>query len=121
LEYPLGEASSKPDSSAVEMTTSKVIPDVTSTHHSVDEIRELPMQEISNRLERVLIQVSSTGPTQLQAPIDVNIPLIGLGLDSMTVVQFKGVLENRYVCIQLFYKILVVFLLNITSIVKISL
>ena len=29
-------------------------------------------------------------------PVDRNTALLSLGLDSMTIVQFKGVLENRF-------------------------
>ena len=64
---------------------------------NVDEIRALSLEEIKSRLEAVLIQVSCVGPTKLTAPLDSNAPLIALGLDSMTIVQYHGVLENRCV------------------------
>lgn len=69
--------------------------EVNQPHQSAEEIRNLSLQEISAKLEKVLIQISSVGPTQLNSPIDKKLPLVAMGLDSMTVVQFKGVIENR--------------------------
>jgi hypothetical protein len=64
---------------------------------SQEEIRALSPQEIIQKLEKTLIQVSTTGPSKLTPPLDVNTPLTSYGLDSMTLVQFKGVLEHRLV------------------------
>lgn len=61
----------------------------------VEELRGLSVEQIKQRLENSLIQVSSVGPSKLSAPLDENVPLTSYGLDSMTIVQFKGVLENR--------------------------
>lgn len=63
---------------------------------SAEDIRNLSKAEIQDKLEKLLIQISSVGPTQLKAPLEKRLPLISMGLDSMTVVQFKGVIENRY-------------------------
>jgi hypothetical protein len=62
---------------------------------TVGEIRALPHDQIVRKLEASLIQVSSVGPSTLIAPLDENVPLTSYGLDSMTIVQFKGVLEHR--------------------------
>lgn len=62
---------------------------------SAEELRSLSIEEIQTRLESVLIQVSAAGPAKLSAPLDMKAPLIALGLDSMTIVQYQGVLENR--------------------------
>ena len=61
-----------------------------------DELRAKPLHEIESLLESRLFQVSSQGPAPLTLPIDRNTSFVAFGLDSMTVVQFKGVIENRY-------------------------
>ena len=63
---------------------------------TLEEVRNSSVEELLLKLESVLLQISSQGPSELKAPIDRHTPLISLGLDSMTIVQFKGVLENRY-------------------------
>ena len=70
--------------------------DISHSTQTAEELRQLSLLEIGNRLEQTLIQISSVGPTKLSAPLDRTLPLIAMGLDSMTVVQFKGVIENRY-------------------------
>eukprot|EP00599_Poterioochromonas_sp_BG-1_P008595 CAMPEP_0173151084 /NCGR_PEP_ID=MMETSP1105-20130129/11362_1 /TAXON_ID=2985 /ORGANISM="Ochromonas sp., Strain BG-1" /LENGTH=837 /DNA_ID=CAMNT_0014066377 /DNA_START=89 /DNA_END=2602 /DNA_ORIENTATION=+ len=65
---------------------------------SAEEIRRLSIEEIVGKLENTLIQISSVGPSKLNPPLDRSIALTSFGLDSMTIVQFKGVLENRYHC-----------------------
>lgn len=66
------------------------------TRYTQEEVRAMDRVEIARKLESTLIQVSSIGPSQLNAPLDNNVPLTSFGLDSMTIVQFKGVLENRF-------------------------
>lgn len=63
---------------------------------SEEIIRSMSIAQIINRLEATLLKVASTSPSQMTAPIDQNTALVSLGLDSMTLVQFKGVLENRF-------------------------
>ncbi len=65
---------------------------------TVEEVRGSSISELTKSLEFILSQIASQGPTQLQLPIDKDAPLVSLGLDSMTLVQFKGVLENRFHC-----------------------
>lgn len=63
------------------------------------DIRNMSVNELENMLEKKLVQVASTGSSgaeTLKSPIDRNSSLISLGLDSMTLVQYKGILENRY-------------------------
>lgn len=69
---------------------------VDSPSHSADEIRSMSLSSIEQLLETKLHQVSSQGPAPLPLPIDRNTSFVAFGLDSMTVVQFKGVIENRY-------------------------
>lgn len=64
-------------------------------HLSEAEVRNLPLPALTQKLEAVLCQVASQGASPLSPPVDPELPLSALGLDSMTVVQFKGVLENR--------------------------
>lgn len=62
---------------------------------SAEEVRSLPVSEITVRLERALVLVSAQGPCPLASPLDTNASLQAMGLDSLTIVQFKGVLEKR--------------------------
>ena len=64
---------------------------------SAEEVRALPLPDILKQLEAILLQVASQGPTPLSTPVDPSAPVSTMGLDSMTLVQFKGVLEKRYV------------------------
>jgi len=63
---------------------------------SAEEVRALPLSDILKQLEVLLLQVASQGPTPLSTPLDPSAPVSTMGLDSMTLVQFKGVLEKRY-------------------------
>eukprot|EP00602_Paraphysomonas_sp_CaronLab_P007959 CAMPEP_0185034110 /NCGR_PEP_ID=MMETSP1103-20130426/23687_1 /TAXON_ID=36769 /ORGANISM="Paraphysomonas bandaiensis, Strain Caron Lab Isolate" /LENGTH=811 /DNA_ID=CAMNT_0027570633 /DNA_START=15 /DNA_END=2450 /DNA_ORIENTATION=+ len=66
---------------------------------SADEIRSLTIEEIEGRLEEKLMQISSSGPTgPLAVPVDRGTSMASMGLDSMSIVQFKGVIENRFYC-----------------------
>ncbi len=71
---------------------------VPSQGHTLEQVRQMPHTELAGRLEFLLSQIASQGSTPLLTPIDAHAPLVSLGLDSMTLVQFKGVLENRFFC-----------------------
>jgi hypothetical protein len=66
-----------------------------SIKYSEAEIRRMSEFEIIVLLESLLVNVSSQGPSPLNSPIDPDSSLISLGLDSLTLVQYKGVLEKR--------------------------
>lgn len=66
---------------------------------SAEEVRALPLEEVATQLEKLLLQVAAQGPSPLTAPLDRAVPVSAMGLDSMTLVQFKGVLDKRFVCI----------------------
>lgn len=59
-------------------------------------LRQISVAQIEARIELSLVQVCSQGPSPIYSPVDRDAPFVSLGLDSMTMVQFKGVLENRY-------------------------
>jgi acyl carrier protein len=63
---------------------------------TASEIRSMSHEELLARLEFNLIRVASHGVAELQAPVDPAASLVSLGLDSMTIVQFKGILESRF-------------------------
>ena len=65
---------------------------------SVEEVRALSETEIIRRLETTLKQIASQGPAPIQGSISPQASLLSLGLDSFTIVQFKGVIEKRYYC-----------------------
>ena len=64
-------------------------------HQTAEQVRELSISEITIQLETMLIQVANQGPTPLSSPLDTSLPVSMMGLDSMTLVQFKGVLEKK--------------------------
>lgn len=63
---------------------------------TADQIREMDEEDIMKQLEQSLIQLSTSSPVVLNPPLRHDISLISFGLDSMTIVQFKGIIENRY-------------------------
>lgn len=62
------------------------------------QIRQMSLEDLADKLQQALIHISSSGPVKLGYPVDKTISLTSMGLDSMTIVQFKGVVENRYFC-----------------------
>ena len=62
---------------------------------TAEEVRGKDVEELCRLLQDALVLLSSSGPAKLSPPIDPNTSLTALGMDSMTVVQFKGVLERR--------------------------
>jgi acyl-CoA synthetase (AMP-forming)/AMP-acid ligase II/acyl carrier protein len=66
---------------------------------SESEIRSLSIPEVKSRIESSLCAISQSSPTHLTAPINPSRSLVELGLDSMTIVQFNGILENRFHCV----------------------
>ena len=46
----------------------------------------------------LLVQISSQSPSPLSPPIDPEAPMTTLGLDSMTLIQIKAVIEKRFYC-----------------------
>lgn len=89
---------------------------------AASELRALALPAIREKLENLLIQIryvpcesllkfllmllykfqrhffSAQSPSPLGSPIEADVPLILLGLDSMTVIQIKGVVEKRFFC-----------------------
>lgn len=62
---------------------------------STAEIRALSHDEIVLRLEETLKQISAQSPAPITGKVNKLTTLSSLGLDSFTIVQFKGVLEKR--------------------------
>ena len=57
------------------------------------------IEEIASRLEAILLDIASHGPSgPLGRPVDTDTALVSLGIDSMTVVQFKGAVESTFHC-----------------------
>lgn len=84
------ESDSGPD---VESYSLMNMPEVTQ-----EQVRAMSIDEIQSRLEMLLLDVASHGPSPLSKPIDPEAALVALGLDSMSIVQFKGALENTLHC-----------------------
>lgn len=59
------------------------------------EVRALSVDEIVYKLEITLKQIASQSPAPITGKVDKTASLSSLGLDSFTLVQFKGVLEKR--------------------------
>ena len=70
---------------------------------SAEDIRSMELSAIEALLEKKLFQVSSQGAAPLTMPIDRDTCFSAFGLDSMTVVQYKGVIENKYAKISILY------------------
>lgn len=64
---------------------------------TAEEVRALPIEEVQGQLEHLLVQVAAQGPSPLTPPLDAKTAVSQMGLDSMTLVQFKGVLEKKLV------------------------
>ena len=62
----------------------------------LEQIRALPRVEIRERLEKALILVTTQSSNPISSPVDINAPLNTLGLDSMTLMQYKGLLERKF-------------------------
>lgn len=80
------------ETGAVELVS---LPAVSGTAQSAEEVRALPIEEVQRQLESLLFAVAAQGPSPLTAPLDTKTPVSHMGLDSMTLVQFKGVLEKK--------------------------
>ena len=63
---------------------------------SVDELRGMPIEEITANIEKLLVSVAGSGSAPIEPPVDSEVPLNALGLDSMTIIQLKGILEKRF-------------------------
>jgi len=61
-----------------------------------EEMRSLPPGEIAALLQKALALVAASSPAPLSQPAEPYASLSSLGLDSLTLVQFKGVLERRF-------------------------
>lgn len=61
-----------------------------------EEVRAMPMADLLVAVERALAEIAGAA---LPASIDKNASLVAMGLDSMTLVQFKGVIEKRCCCL----------------------
>jgi hypothetical protein len=50
---------------------------------------------LAARMEVILADLVSRVGGHLGIPMDRRVPLVSLGLDSMSIIQFKGVLDNK--------------------------
>eukprot|EP00605_Chrysophyceae_sp_TOSAG23-4_P002020 GSChrysophyteH1.ASY1.ANO1.2235.1 assembled CDS len=63
---------------------------------SKEELMTLPFLQIQDALEDLLVTVTDGSPAPQEKPIDPSDSLLDLGLDSMTIAQFKGALDAAY-------------------------
>lgn len=61
-----------------------------------EDIKLISLDDLVTKLESTLVLVASSGPTPISQKIEPSNSLLSLGLDSLTIVQFKGLLENRF-------------------------
>jgi acyl carrier protein len=66
---------------------------------SPEQVREMSLEEIGDRLEALLLDIASHSASSLSKPVERDAALVILGLDSMTVVQFKGAVESTFHCL----------------------
>ena len=85
------------DSSIRDSRPSQLQPDTAgpATRLSQVEVRSLSVEDIVSKLETTLKQIASQSPAPITGKVDKMASLSSLGLDSFTLVQFKGVLEKR--------------------------
>jgi hypothetical protein len=60
-----------------------------------EEIRAMSGAALRQELEVLLCDIVGRVGGELVPPVDAGKPLVLLGMDSMSVIQFKGVLDNR--------------------------
>lgn len=63
--------------------------------YSETEIRTMDVPLLVKLLETTIVNISSQSPSPLSAPLPADRSIVSLGLDSFTIVQFKGVLEKK--------------------------
>lgn len=63
---------------------------------SPQELQAMERKEILSMIRKLLIAVSIGSPNEIDDAVEDDIPLRAMGLDSMTIVQFKGLLDARY-------------------------
>jgi acyl-CoA synthetase (AMP-forming)/AMP-acid ligase II/acyl carrier protein len=61
-----------------------------------EDVKLITTDELVSKLEHTLVLVASSGPTPILQKLDPSNSLLSLGLDSLTIIQFKGLLENRF-------------------------
>lgn len=67
--------------------------------YTPQQIRDMSIKDIERKLENTLFKISSVGPNPIDpSTFNNEAPLISYGLDSITLVQFKGVIENKFHC-----------------------
>jgi hypothetical protein len=62
---------------------------------SESQIRSMDIPVIVSLLETTIVNISSQSPSPLTGPLPADRSIVSLGLDSFTIVQFKGVLEKK--------------------------
>lgn len=87
------------NSNVAEAVTIDPVVDAQESRLSSMELRALPLNEIVSQLEVMLIRIAGQNGILLSSPIDSSSPIISFGLDSLTVVQFNGVLHKKFYCI----------------------
>jgi len=60
------------------------------------ELMALPERKVRELVQDLLISVCHGSPAPQTAPVDPSASLVDLGLDSMTIAQFKGALDSQF-------------------------
>ncbi len=69
---------------------------ITLPFQTPEELAALPFRRVQELIEALLIQVCDGSPAPQTAPVDPSLSLLDLGLDSMTIAQFKGALDSQF-------------------------
>lgn len=64
----------------------------------LETIRSLPIPELVKQLSKTLVRVASQSASPLSEPINTTASMISMGMDSLTIIQFKAVIERNYHC-----------------------
>ena len=86
----------EPGNEEIDLTKEEGLKKDKNNKESMIEIRRKSIPEIILMLEKTLKQIASQSPAPISGNINQLASLSSLGLDSFTLVQFKGVLEKRY-------------------------
>ena len=63
---------------------------------TVEQVKGMERKDIHAQLEAILCDITSTSPNPLSPPVEPNASLLSLGVDSMTIAQFKGAIDNIF-------------------------
>jgi hypothetical protein len=87
---PISGGGTNIESTGLELTTTGPRAGMTA-----EQVRALSVEELLTQLEFHLLEIVSHGSGSLTSPVNTDVAISTMGLDSQSLVQFKGVLDRR--------------------------